>query len=200
VPLPLNPPPLPHAQSNFLSDSPLPYPPASPSPNFPVVWLHFSNPKPVSEPPQSPPLNPPVAPILNPTSSPLNLPPSSHAQSNSLSEPSLAPPPPPASPFPNLPVMWLDFPTTRLRRDLSHQLQRQRIVIQPGTLDLPPPEPNGVPMTRDQRAHRRLTWAQRWNKNAATQAILHWRVQLFGISSAILAWLNRLKPPSAVIP
>ena len=54
-------------------------------------------------------------------------------------------------------------------------------------------------MTRDQRAHRRLTWTQRWNKNAATQAILHWRGQLFGAYAAVLEWLNRLKPPAAVI-
>ena len=198
APLPLNPPPPPQAQSNSLSESPLPYPPDSPSPNLPIVGLHFSNLKPVSESPQFPPFNPPVAPILNPTPSPPNLPPAPHAQSNSFTEPALPPPPPPASPFPNLPVIWVDFPTTRLRRDLSHQLQRQRIVIQPVTLDLPPLEPNREPMTRDQRAHRRLTWSQRRNKNAATQAMLHWRVQLFGISSAVLEWLNRLKPHSAV--
>jgi hypothetical protein len=37
--------------------------------------------------------------------------------------PSLAPPP-------GRPVLWLDLPTTHLRRDLSHQLQQQQIIIQ----------------------------------------------------------------------
>ena len=75
----------------------------------------------------------------------------------------------------------------------------QRIVIQPVTLDSLTPEPTLETMTRDQRAHRRLSWKQRWNKNASAQAILHWRVQLFGISSAVLEWLDLLKPTAAVI-
>jgi hypothetical protein len=106
--------------------------------------------------------------------------------------PSLAPPP-------GRPVLWLDLPTTHLRRDLSHQLQQQQIIIQ----SVPPPRPlPDLPMesiTRDQRAHRRLTWTQRWNKNTLTDAVVHWKVQLFGLSSAILDWLNQVKPRSPVI-
>ena len=111
----------------------------------------------------------------------------------SAAAPSLSTPPP------GRPVLWLDFPTTHLRRDLSHQLQQQQIVIH----SVPPPRPLPdlpmEPITRDQRAHRRLTWTQRWNQNTLTDAVVHWKVQLFGISSAILDWLNQLKPTPPVI-
>lgn len=111
----------------------------------------------------------------------------------SAAAPSLSPPPP------GQPVLWLDLPTTHLRRDLSHQLRQHQIVIQ----SIPPPYPLPDlpidPITRDQRVHRRLTWTQRWNKNTLTDAVMHWNVQLFGMSSAILHWLNTLKPRSPVI-
>jgi hypothetical protein len=83
------------------------------------------------------------------------------------SSPALSTPPPGQT------VLWLDLPTTHLRRDLSHQLQRQQIAIQ----SVPPPRPLPDlpidPITRDQRAHRRLTWTQRWNKNTLTDAVVH---------------------------
>ncbi len=120
--------------------------------------------------------------------------------------PGLPPPNPPSAPPANPsdvllakgPVMWLDLPATRLRRDLSHLLQLQQIVIHPIRGTFASAEPNREPLTRDQRAHRRLSWIERGQKNAATQAILHWRVQLFGIPSAILDWLHRLKPAALI--
>jgi hypothetical protein len=54
-------------------------------------------------------------------------------------------------------------------------------------------------ITRDQRAHRRLSWTQRWEKNLITDISAHWRVSLFGISSAILDWLGTLKPSPVLI-
>lgn len=99
----------------------------------------------------------------------------------------------------SLPVLWLDFPTTRLRRDLVHQLRQHQIRIEPIGVS-PTMTPLKSPfMTRDQRAHRRLTWAQRWNRNASTHAVAHWQVKLFGISSVVLDWLKSLKPRPAVI-
>ncbi|NJP12651.1 MAG: hypothetical protein HC866_26945 [Leptolyngbyaceae cyanobacterium RU_5_1] len=107
--------------------------------------------------------------------------------------------PPLPSPPSGQPVLWLDFPTTHLRRDLSHQLRQHQIVIQSVLPHRPLPGPQIEPITRDQRAHRRLTWTQRWNKNTLTDAVVHWNVQLFGISSAVLNWLNKLKPGQPVI-
>lgn len=105
----------------------------------------------------------------------------------------------PVTPQPPLPVLWLDFPTTRLRRDLTHQLRQHQIVIQPACVTLSLPPSKSPLMTRDQRAHRRLTWAQRWQRNACTDAVPHWQVKLFGISSTVLDWLRSLKSRPAVI-
>ncbi|MBD1865261.1 MULTISPECIES: hypothetical protein [Trichocoleus] len=41
-------------------------------------------------------------------------------------------------------------------------------------------------LTQAQRAHRRLTWVERWDRDAATHAVSHWQVSLFGISSNVL--------------
>jgi hypothetical protein len=108
------------------------------------------------------------------------------------------PVPPPLLP-PSLPVLWLDFPTTRLRRDLNHQLRQQQLIIEPIMgIDLNT-EVDTPFITRDQRAHRRLTWADRWQRNAIANSAIHWRVKLFGISSAILDWINSLKPSPDLI-
>lgn len=96
-------------------------------------------------------------------------------------------------------VLWLDFPTTRLRRELSHQLRQQQIVIESIAANTPITKPKPQSITRDQRAHRRLTWVERWNKNATTDTVAHWQVQLFGISSAVLNWLASLKPRPVLI-
>jgi hypothetical protein len=94
----------------------------------------------------------------------------------------------PVTPQPPSPVLWLDFPATRLRRDLTHQLRQHQIVIEPAWVTLALPTWKPPLMTRDQRAHRRLTWAERWNRNASTDAVPHWQVKLFGICSAVLDW------------
>ncbi|MDZ4872121.1 MAG: hypothetical protein CLLPBCKN_006713 [Chroococcidiopsis cubana SAG 39.79] len=96
-------------------------------------------------------------------------------------------------------VLWLDFPTTRLRRELSHQLRQQQIVIESIAANTSVAQPKPQCITRNQRAHRRLTWAERWNRNATADAVAHWQVRLFGISSAVLNWLRNLKPRAAVI-
>lgn len=105
----------------------------------------------------------------------------------------------PVTPHSPLPVLWLDFPATRLRRDLTHRLRQHQIVIEPACVTLALPPSKSPLMTRDQRAHRRLTWVQRWKRNTSTDAVPHWEVKLFGLSSAVLDWLRSLKPRPAVI-
>lgn len=100
---------------------------------------------------------------------------------------------------PNRPVLWLDFPTTRLRRDLIHQLRRQQLVIEFIDPTTPMSQPPTQLITRDQRAHRRLSWTQRWEKNLIPERSACWRVSLFGISSAIVDWLGSLEPSPVLI-
>ena len=125
--------------------------------------------------------------------------------SETLSPQSLATTPPmehnpsTATNQPTKPVLWLDFPTTRLRRDLTYLLRQQQLVIEPMSEIGKKPSllPNFI--TRDQRAHRRLSWTQRWERNSIIETQARWQVTLFGISSAVLDWLTSLKPQPALI-
>jgi hypothetical protein len=99
----------------------------------------------------------------------------------------------------NQPVIWLDCPATRLRRELKQQLQRQQVMIESVQLTSLPQEQTIPVFTRDQRAHRRLSWSERLARNALPETGIHWRVQLFGISSTVLEWLHSLKPSPAFI-
>jgi hypothetical protein len=88
---------------------------------------------------------------------------------------------------------------TRLRRELSHQLHKQQIVIESIPTNLPTLHPDQEFITRDQRAHRHLSWTQRWARNAIVGTVTQWQVKLFGISSAILDWLHNLKHSPGLI-
>jgi hypothetical protein len=113
------------------------------------------------------------------------------------SMPKVEQPPQPTSA--NQPVIWFDCPATRLRRELHQQLQRQHVMIE-SVQFTPPPQVQTIPvLTRDQRAHRRLSWSERLARNALPETGIHWRVQLFGISSTVLEWLHSLKPSPVFI-
>ena len=99
----------------------------------------------------------------------------------------------------NQPVIWLDCPATRLRRELKQQLQHQQVMIESVQLTSLPKEQTIPVFTSDQRAHRRLSWSERLARNALPETGIHWRVQLFGISSTVLEWLHSLKPSPVFI-
>jgi hypothetical protein len=76
-------------------------------------------------------------------------------------------PPPRPWPIPPLgphPVVWVDVGAASLRRGLHEALRGQRVEIHAATLRRDPP--HVAPETRDQRAHRRQTWAERLAHNA----------------------------------
>ncbi|MBN8565092.1 MAG: hypothetical protein J0L70_31775, partial [Leptolyngbya sp. UWPOB_LEPTO1] len=54
-------------------------------------------------------------------------------------------------------------------------------------------------LTREQRSHRRLSWAERLARNALAETGIHWQVQLFGIASTVLEWLHSLHPRPVLI-
>jgi hypothetical protein len=62
-----------------------------------------------------------------------------------------------------LPILWRDLPSAFLRRTFIERLRDQRVDV-----DLAPYEPVRAPamITRDERAHRRLSWASRFARNA----------------------------------
>ncbi len=91
--------------------------------------------------------------------------------------------------YPNLPVIWLDFPTTRLRRDLTHELRKQKIffelIIKTASIAISSTQY----ITREQRSHQRLSWFQRREKNSLQNTNSYWQVKLSGFSAKIFDWL-----------
>ena len=62
------------------------------------------------------------------------------------------------------PILWYDLPSALLRRTFMERLRSQQVEV-----DLAPSESTAASaplLTRDQRAHRRLTWASRLARNA----------------------------------
>jgi hypothetical protein len=93
-------------------------------------------------------------------------------------------PPPPAGPRP---LYWYDLPATQLRRRLPASLWQQRID------GLPPiSASSSTPhvLTRDQRAHRRLSWDARLARNAQPPSAPALRLHLHGIPATLAAYLG----------
>jgi hypothetical protein len=96
------------------------------------------------------------------------------------------PPPPPARPGPQ-PLYWYDLPATALRRTLPRLLAQQRIDGLPAASTALPP---GGPLSRDQRAHRRLRWDERLARNARPASAPAIRLQLHGVPASLAAYLG----------
>jgi hypothetical protein len=85
------------------------------------------------------------------------------------------------------PLLWADWSRRETRRDLIRLLQTQTVTIRaipaPLACESPPPPP----LSRAQRAHWRLSWAQRLARNAASPSAPHVHIQIFGIPTAFAA-------------
>ncbi|MBV8882615.1 MAG: hypothetical protein JO235_01255 [Chroococcidiopsidaceae cyanobacterium CP_BM_RX_35] len=77
-----------------------------------------------------------------------------------------------------LPVSWVDLPATFLRRNLKQQLQQHQIQFEAVIYNPKKQEQSTHLLTRSQRAHRRMTWADRLARNALKHDMQHWKVQL----------------------
>lgn len=62
------------------------------------------------------------------------------------------------------PVIWEDLPAVFLRRDLSQKLRQHQFEFD----NVIPPDEKQKPFwfSRDQRAHRRISWSERLARNA----------------------------------
>ena len=86
------------------------------------------------------------------------------------------------------PLLWIDLPAMTLRRQLKGNFERQQLDIQ--SIATPAVLVQTL-FTRHQRAHRRLSWKQRLNRNRLRgRQTIHWKVQLFGISPALAQFLK----------
>jgi hypothetical protein len=95
---------------------------------------------------------------------------------------------------PSEPVYWLDLPASTLRRSLPDLLRTQQIEI---TIACLPISTNVVAFTRDERAHRRLTWARRLKRNAAPRYSSPWLFHIFGLPQKLTAYLSSISSLAA---
>lgn len=92
------------------------------------------------------------------------------------------------------PVYWLDLPASSLRRSLPDLLRTQQIEI---TLPDRATSTNIVSLTRDERAHRRLSWARRLKRNAAPSYSSPWRFHIYGLPQKLSAYLSSISSLAA---
>jgi len=89
-------------------------------------------------------------------------------------------------PAPTQPILWGDWSRCQTRRDLVHLLHTQTVTIT-ATTDVSPSQDASVPLTRPERAHWRLSWAQRLSRNASKPSQPCIQMHLFGIPRAFAA-------------
>jgi hypothetical protein len=92
------------------------------------------------------------------------------------------------------PVYWLDLPASSLRRSLPDLLRTQQIEI---TLPDRPTSTNIASLTRDERAHRRLSWARRLKRNAAPSYSSPGRFHIYGLPQKLSAYLSSISSLAA---
>jgi hypothetical protein len=87
------------------------------------------------------------------------------------------------------PVLWRDWSRREHRRACLHLLRRQQVDI---TLEkaLSPPVPSSLIFSRAQRAHYRLSFAERLARNARASTAGQITIQLFGVPDAFSNFLG----------
>jgi len=87
------------------------------------------------------------------------------------------------------PILWEDIPARSWRRSISGEFTLQRVDIE----EVAPPIASLTPRTRAARAHRRLTWNQRAERNAY-HGPERWVVHLHGVPPEALKFLASNRP------
>ncbi len=104
-----------------------------------------------------------------------------------------SPPPCPGEPLGEAPhpILWRDWSRCQTRRDFIRLLHTQTVTITV-TAGVSPSEDSSDPvlLTRQQRAHWRLSWAQRLARNAAMPSTPGVQIHLFGIPTTFATSLG----------
>jgi hypothetical protein len=82
------------------------------------------------------------------------------------------------------PILWHDWSRRRQRRACWHLVRGQQVEIQMGPGGAPRPRAEPPPLSRPQRAHYRLSWAERLVRNARALTAGSVTIRLFGIPAA----------------
>jgi hypothetical protein len=112
---------------------------------------------------------------------------SSPASISGESPPAPGEPSPPSAPHP---MLWGDWQRRSHRRELVKLLHRQRTDIQLAETSPPSQPPPARLLSRAERAHYRLSWAERLARNARPKAAPAILIKLFGIPDAFATALG----------
>ena len=95
---------------------------------------------------------------------------------------------PASPPVPARPVRWGDWPRCQIRRTFVQLLRTQSVLISVrATETLVPTKPHSPPLeTRAERAHWRLSWAQRLTRNARPPTAPSVEIVLHGLSAPFI--------------
>jgi hypothetical protein len=96
------------------------------------------------------------------------------------------PPPLPAS----HPILWGDWPRCFHRREVVKLLRHQRVEVEIADTAPPAQSQSSRLISRAERAHWRLSWAERLARNARPKTIPEVSIRLFGIPDAFAAFLG----------
>jgi hypothetical protein len=113
--------------------------------------------------------------------------PSAPLQAASLANEPLPPPtasgPPRVSPR-SSPTLWQDWPASRIRLQWQKRLRTQTVHLTIGPPKEPPPVPSPLVLTRAQRAHWRLSWRERFARNARREEAPPLEITLHGLPAS----------------
>jgi hypothetical protein len=109
--------------------------------------------------------------------------------------PILGPPPPLTDVSPAFspachPLLWGDWSRCQTRRIWMHRLRTQTVTITSKQVVALLPSQAGGPLTRQQRAHYRMSWAQRLARNVRSRLAPSVELHLFGSPTAFAASLG----------
>jgi hypothetical protein len=90
----------------------------------------------------------------------------------------------------SLPLLWCDWCRRSHRRACMQLLRNQCITIESEPPTTTPPPVTPAPFSRAQRAHSRLSWAERLARNARSPTSGQITIKLFGVSPAFAMFLD----------
>jgi hypothetical protein len=88
------------------------------------------------------------------------------------------------------PLLWRDWNRRKHRRACLQLVRHQQIEVSLSPPASAPPHPVALILSRAQRAHARLSWAERSARNARAEASSQVTIQLFGIPEGFATLLG----------
>jgi hypothetical protein len=87
-------------------------------------------------------------------------------------------------------VLWQDWSRRQHRRACQHWLRKPRLEVHLEPVGSASPEVSPSPLSRAERAHDRLSWAERWARNACAPTAGQVTLTRFGVPAAFAAFLG----------